>query len=452
MSSLSILFAIGLFAGGSPPPTPAKIAPESAAPLVYKVRIVEAPNFDLRETMLADSPPISAKGSTAVWIADRDTVSKLRERGATRLAMPMIRVAPGQEGKIATSGRHPYRVALALDPGQNGVVVKHDRVPETSELKIRGGMIDQGALVHVAYREEHVITVHKMILVERFEKSSKSGAQAEPVVANEIPETAKFEIAGDWLIPPGKDLVIGLGMHTVWENQKPKVTERALVISVESSKPGTEPRAESTVWSFPTVQAGRVVAEALPPAVPPSRSLPGSLPDTELAAFDPAPIAVSSLPSPQMEVSLPPLPPPATKPLLPPAPPPLVAVDSKRDEALAKTSLPDRTDKTKKSPANDQPFDLTAPLWKRTCRIISFLCLTRSAWDSRIMPGSMSSMSLKAPAPGEQLSLRRPNPSNSRQRFRAELMAQLRSIEQMYWAPPCPHKAPGRGNQVPARR
>lgn len=422
MLAAAFPLVLAFFAASPPRPIPAAAptAPDRAPTPAFscKAGIVSSANFDLRKTLLADSPPIASHGAMTVWIADKSSVAALRKSAVEMFDFPVFQIAYGQEGKVSTSGRKPLANPAAA--GAQG-----DRVAESADLMVRGKPLDQGVLVHLAYQENHIVTIHKTSHVDKMDKSS-AAAPHSGAAPMEVAESARAEIAGEWLIPPEKALVVSLGMHTVWEGGSPRLIERSLIVAAMESQTIAPPREESTVWLFP-IMSSQGVSAGLAPAAPPSRTLPGADPHPERSVFEPAPIAASSLPSPQMIASLPPLPPTASAPL---------AATAVRDDSVARASLVDQAERSGQpvAPAKTEccDSDCTEPARSDSKRELTLpdairLGLQNSAY-ARVIEVP------QAKGAWRNILVEPARSGTDGHRFRSEMMAHLRSIEQMYWA------------------
>ncbi len=223
------LLALSLMgADGAPGPDQSQIR--------YQLRMLEMDGLDWRKGVYTQLQPVSRRGGIAVWTAGRDVVKPLAEGASDVLMAPQVTAvaaAPvffnhhknisfvGQLTRIA-DGPKDRATALAYKPEVDGV-------REGFAATITGRKLDQGVLTRLVLEETRCSAMHGVMLSEAVKKGDK-GDEIKLGATLQVPETARVEVAGEWLIPTDGVLVISLGAHTVADAEGKAVVREHLAI------------------------------------------------------------------------------------------------------------------------------------------------------------------------------------------------------------------------------
>jgi hypothetical protein len=300
------LLALSLMgADGAPGPDQSQIK--------FQLRMLEMDGLDWRKGVYTQLQPVSRRGGITVWTAGRDVVKPLAEGASDVLMAPQVTAvaaAPvfinhhkniafvGQLTRIA-DGPKDRATALAYKPEVDGV-------REGFAATIAGRKLDQGVLTRLVIEETRCPAIHKVTLSEAVKKGDK-GDEVKLGATLQVPETARTEVAGEWLIPNDGVLVISLGAHTVaGAEDKAVVRERLAIVEARPLADGDVVRARFSGAPVPIAPASPRPADGAPVPMPmpvpamPSRSLPqGLAADGSAVPLPPLPddhVTPSSLP------------------------------------------------------------------------------------------------------------------------------------------------------------
>jgi hypothetical protein len=167
-------------------------------------------------------------------------------------------------------------------------LVRDDGLPEEMlRVRIAARTIDQGTLVRLSIEEEHLLTVHTV-----------PGTKGNAVAVSQVPEMASAAIAGEWLVPENKHLLVSLGAHTRVKKGEPVVSEMLVLITVGEMKATPADAKKASGKAAPAPPTREVTAAALDTAVgrtvgdltpsPPEKTPMPSVPSRGLPlGFDP---------------------------------------------------------------------------------------------------------------------------------------------------------------------
>jgi hypothetical protein len=298
----------------SPPPSPpsrtsaATPAPAPARPgeanISYKVTFLDMKGPGWRGAVYSRLQQVARRGDATVWTTTPEVASTLAENAASVLAAPRVAAYPLALATVVrnTTRKITTELKREADGPVNhasfvGYVPRIEDAAEGYAAQLTGRKIDQGVLVRLHLRNQQVIAVHPVGLSEVVQARNAADEPAKVQATLQVPEVARSEVSGEWLIPNDGVLLVSFGVHTVADDQgKAKARERLAVI--EANEVGDDAPGRATLTTTTDapgqpfckvagVVAGTVLAAS--PAVP-SRTLP--------QAVDPsgAPVALPPLP------------------------------------------------------------------------------------------------------------------------------------------------------------
>ena len=218
------LFVLAALA--SPPEGPDPAATE--APIAYRVSVLEMEGLGWRQAQGDRLTRIRRPGSDAVWSAGREIAPELAKAAGRTIHEPTVVGRPDATAGLTHAVKllhTPSFKWLAADPDATG----SNQAPTTAvedklDAEVTGRRLDQGVLARVAIENTWVATFHAI---------DPSGAASHDLV----PEIARAHAAGEWLIPADGVLIVSLGVHTIGDGSgKAVVRERLAVIEANPAK------------------------------------------------------------------------------------------------------------------------------------------------------------------------------------------------------------------------
>jgi len=337
------------------------------APMItYQLKHLEMNGVGWRSALHPKLVPVARQGSATVWSAPKDAAAELSEKAARVLQAPKVSsYSQATATFFHNSSRH---VVTGLSRQADGPVNHATRVGYTPKVEnategwsatVDGRKLDQGVLTHVTMEETQIIAVHAVSLSETTE--TKGAGDGQVLKASmQIPEMARAEVSGEWLIPNDGVLVVSFGPRTSADADGKAVVRERLAVIEANETPGVRAGflagpLRASLPEFRNVAVAHAAEAAVPLPVPlpapavPKRSLPQGR-DTEGKV-----------------VPLPPLPADATPPT-----------------ALPDSSEPCATPQTRGGPVGDPipaPRDATAKRATHQADVGSVdKALTRSNW------------------------------------------------------------------------
>lgn len=282
MRTFVVLLAASLVGAGGPK------GPE-APHLIYQVKFLEMHGLGWRGSLSWQLQPVTRQGAATVWTASRETASKLAEAAAAVEAAPRVTSLPQVRATIfnTMTRRFVAEVSREADGPVNhasfvGFVPRVEDASEGYTAELSGRKLDQGVLTALTLVDRRVIAVHSVPLTEVLEPKPGQDGEKTPVqVTIQIPEYARTEVSGEWLIPKNGVLVVSLGVHTVADPQgKAVVRERLAVFESEDADappPGPKTAGISSLDLSRLRRNAQVGIAANPSPALPSHSLPSAL-------------------------------------------------------------------------------------------------------------------------------------------------------------------------------
>lgn len=306
MSFASSVLAMSiLMAGPNPTPTPTPTPAAAPAALVAsEVRFLEMTGLDWRAQIQPQMERITAQGSATVWTTSRENAQKIAQAASRVLTAPRVTALSNVQAFISTASHQTYVAHLKAVPVVEGNPVTGfqpmiDSVRDGLKVQIAGRTLDQGTLLKVALDDSHLIAMHTV--AGKKPAADCCAEEAKPGVGVcQVPEVARCQVNGEWLVPPQGALVISLGARTVKGAQdKAVIQERVVVIETKAvASPGVafigsgphiftklnDPALGRVVFQDEPAHTSATVTQQPPPALPtlpkadlprlPSRTLP----------------------------------------------------------------------------------------------------------------------------------------------------------------------------------
>ncbi|ODU00854.1 MAG: hypothetical protein ABS79_02690 [Planctomycetes bacterium SCN 63-9] len=298
--------------------------------ITYQIRVMEMEGLGWRETWLDQLDQVTSQGAATVWTAPKHLAKPIMAR-----AFNAVKTIP----KVTSYANTAAHVSSRTNRSLVTQVSWSGEEPKTSSKAIREGFaatvagrkLDQGVLVQLVIDDTEIRSVHDIKLSRGPSKATatcevasatgktadakggkdagdsscclnkdaeaKAGkladasccqAQAsEKCSTLQVAEVASQELAGEWLIPNGGMLVVGMGIHTVSDKDgKAVVRERLLLIEADDAEvlrtamlpepvPGRAPAPPPPATiPAPIVPAPAGVPNSIPTPAIPSRTLP----------------------------------------------------------------------------------------------------------------------------------------------------------------------------------
>lgn len=238
------LLAMAAVVGGAPDECPGEGA------VRVQVRVFTMDGLGWRSGTFGRLQPIATRGTSTVWTADRALLGSLQGWSQASEVLP---VSDSDSGETTVSRlktvnyvdhvarKGPAAEADAADPAR--FVGKTAQFETGIEARVAGRRIEQGYLADVALADTRLLEMHKVKVSEvvACPASAQPGPKTQTVgTAFQVPEIARTEIEGEWLIPNDGVLVVSLGVHTMADAHGRAVTqERVATIELSPEAPPT---------------------------------------------------------------------------------------------------------------------------------------------------------------------------------------------------------------------
>ena len=223
--------------------------------LVYEIKLLEMNGLNWRAAHYSQLQAVSRQGSATVWTAPKDVASRLVEQSARVVAAP--KVTAFSQGRATIFQNKTRNVVTEMSRQADGPVNHASYVGYTPKVEnategwsamLSGRKLDQGVLANVVLEDKQITAVHPVSLTEVLEKKGEKeegkgeGEREDSVrIAIQVPEVARAEVSGEWLIPNDGVLLVSFGAHTVADAKgRAVVLERLAVIEarpVPADKP-----------------------------------------------------------------------------------------------------------------------------------------------------------------------------------------------------------------------
>lgn len=298
--------------------------PNPAAPMVtYQLWVVDLEGVDWRESVYAQLQPVVHRGSSTVWTAHRSAAGELLKRPGTKVVQAP-KVTAHSEAPAHISHHSPHRFVGDQTRHADGPVNQASYVaysPKVEDVRegfaatISGRKLDQGVLLKFVIEDTHLTALHTVLLSEKRPAGDGSKDTSAVRATVQVPEIARGDVAGEWLVPNDGMLLVSLGAYTVADrNGKAVVHERLVLLEAGAVDATAVDAPRRSVWTKPAANAVEPAANPMPTL--PSRSLPQ-------AHDESGPIPLPPLPQdPEVPTTIPGTSDPAASPQTKPAPTP----------------------------------------------------------------------------------------------------------------------------------
>jgi hypothetical protein len=220
-AAVSLLAALAL---------PGPSAPdESGTPLVAEVRVISPGSLSWRTKAAPHMTQLGRRGASYIWSVDITPLMEVvqSEPMSSLVMLPRMITPENQVAEVRT--RNDPNGPTLQDFGTRPlkcVPSDGDGLPvEGMSVRIAARKIDQGTLIRLAIEDDQLLSVH-----------SVPSTVQNTVAMTKVPEMVSTAVAGEWLVPEGRHLLVSLGAHTVLKKKddtaSANVSERLFLISV----------------------------------------------------------------------------------------------------------------------------------------------------------------------------------------------------------------------------
>jgi hypothetical protein len=212
--------------------------PSGGSMITYQYQILEMRGLEWRAALYPQLQPVAHQGSATIWTAPGCVVTTLVEKAERVVATPRVTANPQMKATVVQNKtRHFVSDMTRVTDNQVttasfvGFAPRIDEATEGYSVVVSGRKIDQGVLTHFAIDDKQIVAVHPVKLTEVRETDKKQWDKLSATI--QVPEFARVEVAGEWLIPNDGVLVVSLGAHTV-ADEKGKAVVRERLALVEA--------------------------------------------------------------------------------------------------------------------------------------------------------------------------------------------------------------------------
>ena len=220
-----------LVALASPPEGPEPAAAE--APIACRVTVLEMPGLEWRRDLRDRVTRIRRPGAEAVWTAGREVGPTLIHMAARTVHSPQVVGPPGAvpaTGEVEATSFRPDRG----EDAEASAPPRQSPADDRLRTAVAARRLDQGILAEVLIEDTWVARSHQV---------EGEG----PECTDRVPEFAHARVEGEWLIPADGVLVVSLGAHTTDDDAgKSVVRERLAVIEANPAEEQASCPAEAT--------------------------------------------------------------------------------------------------------------------------------------------------------------------------------------------------------------
>ena len=211
--------------------------PPSSAPILYEIKYLEMKGLEWRSALHPRLQPVSRHDAVTVWTSTRDGATEIARKASKTIATPKVTANAMTRATFQTEKTRKVvteMARLADGPVNHASYVTFaPRVEDETDgcfIAITGRTLEQGILAKVKIEDKQVIRVHTLTLSEKLE--GKDAQTVSPTL--HIPECARNEVSGEWLIPTDGVLVVSTGVHTSADEEgKAVVLERLAILSAK---------------------------------------------------------------------------------------------------------------------------------------------------------------------------------------------------------------------------
>jgi hypothetical protein len=214
--------------------------------ITYEIKLLEMNGLNWRAAHYSQLNAVSRQGSATVWTAPKDVASRITEQSARIVAAP--KVTAFSQARATIFQNKTRNVVTEMSRQADGPVNHASYVGYTPKVEnategwsamLSGRKLDQGVLATVVLEDKQITAVHPVSLTEVLEKKGekdegKGDGEDSVRIAIQVPEIARAEVSGEWLIPNDGVLLVSFGAHTVADAKgKAVVLERLAVIEAK---------------------------------------------------------------------------------------------------------------------------------------------------------------------------------------------------------------------------
>lgn len=209
--------------------------------VTLRVHVLDMEGIEWRGDLVDGLQVVEHKAATSVWTADAQTLKRLIAASA--------RCAPADaaKGAVGGSGRHFYVDGLKrrsdAPPGKATWLAFQPTVSTIDEgvtLKLATWTGEQGVLADIAIEDTHLVSLTTVNYTEELGPALRTrGTLFSPggtsITAQlQVPEVIQGSVRGEWLIPAGNALVVGLGVHTYSDSRFERAVIRERVVILDA--------------------------------------------------------------------------------------------------------------------------------------------------------------------------------------------------------------------------
>jgi hypothetical protein len=283
--------------------------PSGGSTITYQYQILDMSGLEWRSALYPQLQPIAHQGAATIWTAPACVVTRLVENATRVVACPKVAANPSMQATVfQNKARHVVRDVNRVTDNHvttASFVGFEPRVEEATEgysVVVSGRKIDQGILAQISIDDKQIVALHPVTLTET--RNAKEKQWDKLSVTVQVPEFARTEVSGEWLIPNDGVLIVSLGAHTTADEQgKAIVRERLAVVDARSCGDVTAPMYSAGPIRV-DVPMGMWRNASRPAAIP----LPMPLPMTSPAPLAPSRTLPLARDASGEEAPLPPLP------------------------------------------------------------------------------------------------------------------------------------------------
>jgi hypothetical protein len=280
-------------------------ASDEAPEAPHRVRVVEMRGLGWRADLHADLTPVARQNGATVWLAPKEKAETVLGASGREIFHP--RPTNGREipATIRTALRVPYVAHLervADGPVGQATAVAYkpqiDYVDETLSVAAHCRAMDQGTLAEVAIDETRLASLTTYTISETVQPKDPKFEPATLKAQIQVPEVVRGEVEGEWLIPHGHVLLVGLGVHdATLPGGKSEPRERVAVIEPIAARAtlpvAADPGATAARFDFKLMPIAARPAAPVSPMPLDAAACPARFDSRFVAAASPAPSPIA---------------------------------------------------------------------------------------------------------------------------------------------------------------
>ena len=207
----------------------------------YELCLIEMNGVDWRAPVYTQLEPVCRQGSATVWTVPAGVARSIRSGAGRVLSAPRLAANSGVTAHVSQRRSQDFvtHIVRVADGPVNhastvALVPQIESAREGLAATVQGRKLDQGVLTQIVLEDTRVTSLHRVALTEIQEPDhgKPAGKRWETLAAEiKVPEIAKCEVSGEWLIPNDGVLVVSLGAYTTADDKgKAVVRERLALI------------------------------------------------------------------------------------------------------------------------------------------------------------------------------------------------------------------------------